>query len=99
MEHHTQPVHICRRCDRCTADLFRCGIVRSQRPPAELRKLCLPSLTIGDELCDAEVEQLYLASGGDQNIGWLEVPMNDQMRVSVLHSIHHLPEKPQAISD
>src|SRR5690242_6508949 len=39
------------------------------------------------ELCDAEVEQLGPAVGGDENVRWFEIAVDDEVLVRVLHRV------------
>ena len=53
------------------------------------------AFVLAQQLGDAEVEQLHLALGIDQDVGRLQVAMHDQVLVRVLDRAEHLQEQPQ----
>jgi hypothetical protein len=46
-----------------------------------------------EQFPDAEVEQLYLAVGGDEYVGGLQVTMNDKVAMGVLNGFAHAGEE------
>src|SRR6185437_3068907 len=79
VEHHAESVDVrgCR--DRRAGDLLRRRIVRCQNAATEereLRRVCPAGL--GQELGDAEVEQANLAIPAHQDVGRLQIAVDDQ---------------------
>ena len=48
---------------------------------------------------DAEVEELYRAGRRHQDVGGLEVPVDDEVSVRVLHRLAHLAEQSYPLGD
>ena len=53
----------------------------------------------GHQLSDPEVQQLWLAFFGHQNIGRFDVAMNDQVLVGVVHCMADFLEQSQSFVD
>src|SRR6185437_5745829 len=51
-----------------------------------------------EELRDPEIEQADAPLVGHENIRWLEVAMDDQVRMRVLHRSKHLPKEQQPLA-
>ena len=82
---------------RAGPDLFRRGVIRRQRTPAQTGELSLCSRLFGlDKFCNPKVEQLDLTLCGDQDVGRLQIPVNDEMGVCVRNCVTHLQEKAQS---
>ena len=56
-------------------------------------------LAVIEQCRDTEVEQAYLTCFGDENIGGLEVAVDDLTLVRVLNGLEHLQEQPQPRAD
>ncbi len=93
-QQHSESVDIGRCRDRFSGELLRRCAHRRQRRGGGHRQL--RSLRI-DQLGDAEIEQLHLAFAGDENVRGLQVPMDDQVAMSVGHSFTDLQEKLQPL--
>src|SRR5262249_21753884 len=52
-----------------------------------------------DELGNAEVEQLHHAIGTDQDVGWLDIPMHDQVGMRVTYRGQDIQEELQTAPD
>ena len=50
-----------------------------------------------EQLGDAEIQQLGHAGGSDQHVAWLQVAVDDELRVRVSHRTHHLHEQPHHV--
>ena len=56
--------------------------------------------TLGlDQLGDAEIEQADLALAGDEDVGRLQVAVNDEVRVRVANRPQHLAEHLDALAN
>ena len=56
----------------------------------------MPKAAGSSSFADPEVPQLHAAFEGDQHVGGLEVAMNDQRAMGVLHGRTNVPEQPQS---
>ena len=83
VQHGAEGVHVGRRGHRLATDLLGRGVLRRHHPHAALGLVVLAIHQLGD----AEVEQLGLAVRGDQDIGRLEVAMDDEVLVGVAHGV------------
>src|SRR6267154_6140023 len=45
---------------------------------------------LGQKFCEAKIEKFHLATVGDENIGWLDVAVNDGLGVGRFKSVCHL---------
>ena len=100
IEHHAQGVDVAGRRQGLTQNLLRTGISGRQRPPGQQGQLRRLSgiLVVGQHLGDAEVEQTHFALLRDQNVGWFEVAVDDQMGVGMLDRQQYLTEQSQAVA-
>ena len=98
VENHAEGVEVRRRRDGLAAHLLRRGVLRRHRPNARLRQRrpAGAGLVAAEHLGNAEVEQLELAVLGHEHVRGLEVAMDDEAAVGVLHRAAHLLEQPQA---
>ena len=80
-----QCVDIGRGRDRFTHDLFRCRVLGGERSAELSRHPRTRSVTgfIDEKLGNPEVEQLDLPLFRDQHVRWLEVAVDDQIRMGV----------------
>ena len=95
IEHHAQRVDIGGGGDRAARDLFGacvfrrqdigCGVIGSGRR------------FLAEQFGDAEIEQFWAAIGGDENVGGLEVTVNDQMLVGVADGVADADHQPDAL--
>ncbi len=98
IEQHAEGIHVRGGGDRVTLDLFGRGVVRGQRAPGFSRERGPLVLAIAlEQLGDAEVEQLDLALGGDQDVRRLEIAMDDQVGVRMGHRVEHLEDQPKPV--
>ena len=74
---------------RLAEDLFRRSVGGGERLAAELRLALVEGLGL-EELGDAEVEQLHPPARSDQNVGWLEIPMDHQLAVRGVDRVRDL---------
>ncbi len=66
--------------------------VRGRHQPEAGARAVLPRFEAVELLGDAEVEQLHDAVVADENVRRLEVAVNDQVPVRVLHRLAHVAE-------
>ncbi len=93
---NTQAIHVAGGSNGLAANLFRTCIVGGKGPgPLGLGVTQL----LAQEPGDAEVEQMCPALVADQNIGRLDVAMNDQTGVGVLNRFEHLQQELQSLTD
>ena len=83
----------------CAGDLLRRGVIERQRPTAQARQLRLARFAIAQQFRDPEVEQLHPPLLGHEDVGGLEIPVNDEVRVRVLHGPQYLLKQLQARTD
>jgi hypothetical protein len=90
-EQHSQGVDVGRRGDRLAQDLLRRGIGGGEHAGVELGEpgrlllpIAIPIAIAGQQLGDAEVEQLDLARRGHQDVGRLEVAVHHQAAVGAV---------------
>src|ERR1700745_3392957 len=95
VEHNSEGVDVCGGRNRRAAYLFRTCVLRGHRP--ELRGLGA-SRWIQD-LCDTEIQQLRRAIVADEDISWLDVAVDDQVLVGILHRSADLPKEFQSRGD
>ena len=77
---HAHGVHIRGGRHRLSQDLFRRGIVRRQHAHFGERWIA-ERIIVGEQFCDAEVEQLHLAVRGDEDVRGFEVAVDDELAV------------------
>ena len=97
-EQQAEGVDVGRGGDRLAGELFGAGVFGGQRQAGA----CFPSprspCAIGvEELGDAEVEQPDLAALGEQDVGRLEVAVDHEVNVGVVHRLADLFEQGQAL--
>ena len=80
---------------RCARDLFRRRIVRREQTSACLGDGGIADAPVVEQLGDAEVEQLHLAFVGDEDVGGLQIAMDDQPCVRVRDGARHQQEQAQ----
>ena len=80
-----ETVNIARGGDLLAAELLRARVVRGQDSLLRQSQVS-PFLLRVEELGDAEVEQLHLAFRGHEDVGRLEIAMNDEVLVGVSDS-------------
>ena len=86
VEQHAQRVDVGGGGHRLAAHLLGAGVLgRHQLQPGRGRRQRLPGHLGIEQLGDAEVEQLGHAVLGDQDVGRLDVAVDDQVLVRVLH--------------
>ncbi len=91
-------VDVAGRGHRLSEELLRRGILRRQQPQPGSRQRCGVSLA-AEELRDAEVQQLHGALLGHQDVGRLDVPVDDQLLMGVLHRLAYREEERQPAVD
>ena len=100
VQHDAQRVHVARGRDGASPDLLRARVLG--REDAQQRGRILPrgrALAGADELGDPEIEQRRHALGRHQDVAGLQVPVDDEVLVGVLHRRADLPEEPEAVAD
>src|SRR5450759_888277 len=85
VEENSEGVHVRRGRDRPAANLLGARVLRGPRPLGSLRQPHLARLVRYEQLGDTEIEQLDVTLLGDQDVGGLDVAMNDQVLMGVLH--------------
>src|SRR5438552_579567 len=65
--------------------MFRAGIRRRHHRRQCQGRFARGSLIGTEQFADTKIEQLRLARFGDQDIGWLDVAMNNQMLVCIMN--------------
>src|SRR5436309_2587069 len=100
VQHQPQRVHVRRRRGRLAPDLLRRGILWRHHPLARASQAAggRPPL-LGQQARDAEVQKLHLTAAGHQDVRRLEVAVDDQTPVGVLHRVADGPEPTQALHD
>ena len=79
-------------------ELLRSGIGGRHEPQGRPGRV--PGLVEAFKLFgDSEIQQLHRAVFLHENVGRLQVPVNDRLRVSVLNGLAHRAEQPQALFD
>ena len=87
VEQHAERVDVGGAADRGAADLLGRGELRGHDQEPRPREIL--ALRPADQLGDAEVEQLRLAAGGDEDVGGLEVAVDHEVLVRVGHRVAH----------
>src|SRR4051812_38743267 len=97
VEQNAQRVHVCCRRHRRAAYLLRCGVLRRERPAAEVCEGRGVAAGVSlEQLRDTEIQQLYTPIGSDENVRGFDVAMNDQIRVRMSDRGEHLQKKLEA---
>ena len=99
-QHQAEAVDVRRRRDRCARELLRRGVRRRERPRSARPRHAV--VGVREELRDPEVEQLHarpLLGVLDQDVGRLEVAVDDRVQVRVRHGVARLQEQPEALCE
>ena len=80
---YAERVHVALGRDRAARDLFRRRVLGREHAYTDLRQRLVRGAAFLDELGDAEVEQVNLSLRVDQDVGRLEIAMDDQSRMRV----------------
>jgi hypothetical protein len=98
VQHGAQRVDVGDGRDRLASHLLGAHVIRRhQQRPGRCRRRCR---RIGrEQFRDTEIEQFRDAVGGDEDISWLEISMDDQVLMRVLHCIADLSEQLQPLFD
>ena len=101
VEHHAERVHVARGRERFAQQLLGAGVLRCERPAGDARELGLVARAAFGfhQLGDAEVEQTHFALRGDEDVAGLQVAVDHEVGVRVLHRQQHLAEKAHAAFD
>ena len=80
------------RCQLRRPGLFRARVVERQGAPGNHRQLQSRAVRerVIKQFGDPEIEQMDATVIADQNVGRLQIAMNDQIAVRILHRIRHL---------
>ena len=89
-----QPVHVGGRGHRAAVELLGAGVIRGHRPLVEIGQPAAGFRRI-EELGDPEVEKLGLAVRSHQDVGRLQIAMDDQALMGVLDGGADLEEQIQ----
>ena len=95
IEQRAERIHVGRHRHRFAADLLGAGALGRER--ADRRVAAHPALF--EQLRDPEVEQLGDAVSGDEDVGGLDVAVDDQALMRVMDGVAHLPEHRQPLAD
>ena len=98
VQHHAQRVDVGHRRHRLAADLLGCGVVQGEGAGA---RACVAALQRAaavpvEQFGDAEIKQAHVAGGGHQDVGRLQVAVDDQVGVGMADGRADLLEHPQA---
>ena len=100
-EQQAEGIDVGRGGDRLAGELLGAGIFG--RREAQRRARLPQPLGAGrfrvEELGDAEVEQPYLAALGQQDVGRLEIAMDDEVNMGVVHRLADLLEQGQPLAE
>ncbi len=100
VEHDAQRVDVARRRDRAAADLLRARVLGRERPQQRRRLLPHRRAGIGpQQLRDSEVEQLRRALRRHEDVAGLQVAVDHEVLVGVLHRGADLPEEDEPVPD
>src|SRR5262249_55821976 len=90
-------VDVARRADRKPHHLLRARVVRRHHTEQGLRDCPLLTAAVGPyQLGDAEIEELWDPFFCDQNVAGLQIAVDNQVLVSVLHGFTNEPEHLQS---
>ena len=84
-QHHAQRKHVGRRADRAAQDLLWRGVAQGQATAGLAREIAVHPFAVVQQARNAEVQQLGLAFGCDDDVAGFEVAVHDELRVCVLH--------------
>src|SRR5215469_957658 len=66
--------------------------------PCDASQLCLVRVIIQDEPRHAEIQKFCLPFFIDENIRWLQIAMDYQMRVGIMHRAEHLEKQLETVA-
>jgi hypothetical protein len=94
IEQHADRVDVGRRRDDVARRLLGRGVFRRQHArPIDRHGLCI------QQPRDPEIQQFDGAVGRHENIRWLEIAMDDQVRVRMAHGVENLEDELEALFD
>ena len=96
IQHHTQGIHVGAGGDGFTADLLRCRVMQGEGAHFRTWMQGRGLAWIIQQFGDAEIEQAYLPTRCDQDVGRLEVAVHDQVGMCVADRVADLQEQFQA---
>ena len=96
VEDRSEDVHVRSGRDGLTPQLFGCGVRRRQRPKLG-RRLIGERVIHFEQLGDAEVEELHLASPRHEDVRRLQIPMDDERLMCVLRRVGHGSKEAEAL--
>ena len=96
VEHDAERIDVGRRAQRLAGDLLRRRVLGCVRTPGQVGQPRLTVVPGVEQLGDAEVQQPDLAVVRDEDIGRLEVAVDDQPAVRVRDGLHDLEEQAHA---
>ena len=100
VEQHAEGIDVGGGSDRLALHLLRGGELRRERAASvQGERGALPRSLLVQQLRDAEVQQLHDAVAGDQDVGRLDVAVDDQIRVRVLDGAHDLKKERDAAGE
>src|SRR5690606_37919070 len=94
VEQDTELIDVAGGRDRPAARLFGRGVIGRERSGAGARQAVRVAVS-RDELRDAEVDETELAVGSDEQIGGLEVAVDDEVAVGVGDGAARVREEPE----
>ncbi|MFO1425682.1 MAG: hypothetical protein U1F11_01640 [Steroidobacteraceae bacterium] len=97
VEHDAERVDVACDRDRLREDLLGRGVVGRERPARLARERGVRRAVLAQQLRRTEVEQPYLAGGGHEDVGGLEVAVHDEPPVRIGHGARDLQEQAQAL--
>ena len=96
VQHDAERVDVAGRAQSLALDLLGTGVGQGHGPGG--RRRTRPAGIGIEQLRNAEIQQLRLAAGADQDIDRLQVTMDDEIGVRVLDSRTHLDEQGDAFT-
>jgi hypothetical protein len=99
VEDDAERIDIRGRRERLALDLFGRGVFRRQRRAGLPREFRLGGRAVDEKLGDAEVEQHDLAALPDQDVGGLQIAVNDVLAVRVRDCAEHLQKEYEPLID
>ena len=91
VEHDGEGEQVRPRVDRPFGELLRSHVERAPEDVASRGELG------ADDVSDAEVHDLRVIVGGNNDVAWLHVPMNDPLGVSVTEGFEHVGGDPERL--
>ena len=106
IQQHADRVHIGGRGDHATSHLLGRRVLRRRGPcvPRQRRgvggsRAVRRPFVVLEQFSDAEVEQLDLTGDANQHVGWLDIPVHDQVGVRVNHGLEHVEKQAKTSLD